>query len=650
MKRGRARRGSFDELVQSELRGGKRVLGNFERLLKTLKPRELRLELSASARQQQEQHGQEDDQDAALDVPLGGGEVDKVFCATWISAKDAVLGTKCGRLIRVAPHDEVASLQATAAEVRLPRRSRAPVDSRGEEAGGIHDVAVNPSRTMLASAGVGRRPATVGLFRTSDLEPLTHCGPLDGSHHDWIFAVTWLNDTTLVSASRDGSIHVREVPEDLYRSAGADLGGSHAQSLPETGQLRTISRYPDAHGGAKVRACQSFASESGDRSKLVSIAPEASHVNKVVMLWDVNKGVAFSKGSLHLSAWNTLAPCVATHNEDIRMFGIAMRSEIRTFDTRDMESPALVLPAADPSDGALRTISMRGHYLTRGCCEGKVSIVDMRKPNAYLPFRYEASALYDSQGRYEEALAYYKEALSIYKESLGDRHPNVASTLHNIAGVYYNQGRYEEALAYYEEALSIRKESLGDRHPDVASTLNNIASVYDSQGRYEEALAYYEEALSIVRESLGVRHPYVAATLNNIASVYDSQGRYEEALAYYEEALSIVRESLGVRHPYVAATLNNIASVYDNQGRYEEALAYYEEALSIRKESLGVRHPYVATALGNIAGVYYNQGRYEEALAYYEEALSIFKESLGDRHPNVATTLNNIRVIRNLMQ
>ncbi|GBG24494.1 Kinesin light chain 3 [Hondaea fermentalgiana] len=52
-------------------------------------------------------------------------------------------------------------------------------------------------------------------------------------------------------------------------------------------------------------------------------------------------------------------------------------------------------------------------------------------------------------------------------ESLGDRHPSVATTLKGIAGVYDSQGRYVEALAYFEEALSINREALGDRHPDL---------------------------------------------------------------------------------------------------------------------------------------------------------------------------------------
>ncbi len=36
----------------------------------------------------------------------------------------------------------------------------------------------------------------------------------------------------------------------------------------------------------------------------------------------------------------------------------------------------------------------------------------------------------------------------------------------------------------YLEALDLRKQLLGDNHPDVATSLNNLAALYDSQGRY----------------------------------------------------------------------------------------------------------------------------------------------------------------------
>ena len=40
------------------------------------------------------------------------------------------------------------------------------------------------------------------------------------------------------------------------------------------------------------------------------------------------------------------------------------------------------------------------------------------------------------------------------------------------------QSEYEKALEYYEKALAIDKKTHGEEHPDVATSLNNIAGVY----------------------------------------------------------------------------------------------------------------------------------------------------------------------------
>lgn len=39
------------------------------------------------------------------------------------------------------------------------------------------------------------------------------------------------------------------------------------------------------------------------------------------------------------------------------------------------------------------------------------------------------------------------------------------------------QGKYEEALRIYDRSLAIRKRELGPDHPDVVTTLNNIAEL-----------------------------------------------------------------------------------------------------------------------------------------------------------------------------
>ncbi|MGB2926365.1 MAG: tetratricopeptide repeat protein, partial [Limnothrix sp.] len=78
---------------------------------------------------------------------------------------------------------------------------------------------------------------------------------------------------------------------------------------------------------------------------------------------------------------------------------------------------------------------------------------------------------------------------------------------------------YEAAEPLYIDALQMRKELLGDRHPDVAQSLNNIAGLYYNQEKYAEAMPLFEQALDICLEVLGVNHPHTKSVMKSIANV-----------------------------------------------------------------------------------------------------------------------------------
>nr|WP_187329212.1 CHAT domain-containing tetratricopeptide repeat protein [Halomicronema hongdechloris] len=187
----------------------------------------------------------------------------------------------------------------------------------------------------------------------------------------------------------------------------------------------------------------------------------------------------------------------------------------------------------------------------------------------------------------------------------------------------YQAGRYQEAIPLAEEALAIRRQQLGERHPDVAASLNNLAALYEAQGRYGEAEPLYQESLAIRRQQLGERHPAVAQSLNNLALLYVAQGRYGEAEPLYQESLAIRRQQLGERHPDVASSLNNLAGLYVDQGRYGDAEPLYQESLAILREQLGERHPDVAASLNNLAALYYAQGKTAQAVRSFQAGLAI---------------------------
>ena len=86
-------------------------------------------------------------------------------------------------------------------------------------------------------------------------------------------------------------------------------------------------------------------------------------------------------------------------------------------------------------------------------------------------------------------------------------------------------------------------------HPDVATSLNNLALLYKTQGDYAKAEPLYKRSLSIKEKALGPNHPSVATSLNNLAALYKTQGDYAKAEPLYKRSLSIKEKALGPQPP-----------------------------------------------------------------------------------------------------
>ena len=107
-----------------------------------------------------------------------------------------------------------------------------------------------------------------------------------------------------------------------------------------------------------------------------------------------------------------------------------------------------------------------------------------------------------------------------------------------------NQGKYAEATPLAERALAIREKILGAEHPDVATSLNNLALLYDHQGKYSQAEPLYLRALAIHEKVLGAEHPDVAASLNGMASLYRDRGDTSRAIEFTTRGLNIQEQNL----------------------------------------------------------------------------------------------------------
>jgi tetratricopeptide (TPR) repeat protein len=143
------------------------------------------------------------------------------------------------------------------------------------------------------------------------------------------------------------------------------------------------------------------------------------------------------------------------------------------------------------------------------------------------------------EGQYSQAVSLAEEALELARQVWGEEHPNIATSLNNLAVLYKLQGSLAEVEPLYQEALAMRKRLFPTHHPDVATSLNNLAFLYKSQGRLAQAEPLLEEALAMSKRLLPGDHPDVAKGLNNLAILLAATSRYPEALELMKEATAI---------------------------------------------------------------------------------------------------------------
>ena len=85
-------------------------------------------------------------------------------------------------------------------------------------------------------------------------------------------------------------------------------------------------------------------------------------------------------------------------------------------------------------------------------------------------------------------------------------------------------GDYAAAERLLREAASLQETAHGSSHPDLASTLNNLALVYEQTNQIAEAEQTYRRAHAVAVASLLPGHPFVATSLKNLVDFCEAHG------------------------------------------------------------------------------------------------------------------------------
>eukprot|EP00741_Cyanophora_paradoxa_P003491 tig00000711_g3390.t1 len=271
---------------------------------------------------------------------------DKVFAAIWLDDTETLHGTKNNKLCRINVETQ-AMFDVPMIKYDVDRPYAGPPDNCG-----IHSIAVNPSRTLLATGGYD--PQDIALYSLPSMQPVA---VLEG-HTDWMFAAGWVDDWTLVSASRDKTVRLWKMDtQQPAKNPKLDREGCYVQ-LPVVNPYISCNEHQN-----KVRDLRI--------NKLTSQAATISSDSKM-LVWDVQEMRVARAFDMQFPLE---AVCVAAQ-EERGLFVIGSRGQLEFIDPR---APKSVQTRDSQDDGqGVRSLSFREHVMTVGGGGGRISFFDIR--------------------------------------------------------------------------------------------------------------------------------------------------------------------------------------------------------------------------------------------------------------------------------
>jgi CHAT domain-containing protein/tetratricopeptide (TPR) repeat protein len=230
-----------------------------------------------------------------------------------------------------------------------------------------------------------------------------------------------------------------------------------------------------------------------------------------------------------------------------------------------------------------------------------------------------------------------ERALAIREKAFGPDHVWVAATLQSLAGLLMTVRDDAGAKTLLERALRIRETTYGAEHIETIQTLFKVGIFYGEIADYTGSRQHYERALSLAEKSLGPSHPLVFDILQRLAIVLsEGIGDYAGAARLNERLLAGVEKTFGPNDPRLTVALGNLATDLRDLGDYAAAKALAERSLAIVERAFGPTHPAVAGSLHTLATVLAAQGAYGEAMRMFERATRINEEVLRPPDPEIS--------------
>jgi len=207
---------------------------------------------------------------------------------------------------------------------------------------------------------------------------------------------------------------------------------------------------------------------------------------------------------------------------------------------------------------------------------------------------------------------------------------DLSVSLTRLANSKSDIGQYDAALALDRLALEIDRQLHGDRHPDVAEDLTNLARIETAHRNWSGAENDLRQALQITESWYGEENPNTTDVSVHLAEVLARENRLVEADKLLRRALETQQKAAnGKPRMRTALVLNAMGVLASQRRRWREAESDYRQAARIYSALYGDSRPETATAYANLARIYLDEGKLAKAESQFRDVLVRYGSTQG---------------------
>ena len=210
----------------------------------------------------------------------------------------------------------------------------------------------------------------------------------------------------------------------------------------------------------------------------------------------------------------------------------------------------------------------------------------IEKLPGFVPLYCFLGNIYQSIGKYEEAITEYK--MAIWLDSLN------IQAYRSLCQTYEEQGDYDSAIDIYLKLIKIL--------PNMPEFHSNLANIYYIKGNIKEAISHYQSAIT-----LNPNKRWTSIITQTLGFVYqENKGDLDAAISAYQSAYLLTPDDIDI---YV-----NLGSAFYDKEDFENALTVYRSALDL--------DPNNAKIHCNLGFLYWGKSDTDEAIKEYELAIA----------------------------